>query len=593
MAEWPEWPCPSDSHEQSDRLPTHSQWMIGNCMITIRQKTASAFSVASRILLLCVVHGSYAVAAEARPAQIASTGYVQMTDLKFTHLTTNDGLSQSNVTAILQDRRGFMWFATRDGLNRYDGDAFVVYKHNPNDPGSLSADDIWDLMEDDQGYLWIATIGGGVNKFDPVTERFTRYRHDPSNAKSIGGDAVLSIAQNSSGELWFGTLNKGLDKFDPLTGTFTHYLNDNDGQFVGRITKVIEDSHKEIWFVGDRGLFHLNPQTGQITRPPATINSLAADFLHEDNDGNFWILAYSPIVGLVKYDRQAERLTKYPLGAGASGVADSKLLENGANGFWVSSSLGLYYFDRHTERLTRLFQHDETNPNSLSDNRVVSVYQDRGGVLWVGTENEGLNILNAEQQQFGLYQHRPGDPNSLSPGKVTAIYEDSDSILWVGFSPRALDRFDRKTGKITHYVPRPENKDALGEGSVINSIYRDARGYLWLGGCCSGLDRFDEYTGQFKHYRPNPSDPNSLISDVIRRIYGDRSGHLWLGEAGGLTRLDPATGQFTNYRSDPSNPSTFGNTARAIYQDRSGTLWFGIEGTLGRFDDKTNTLVKN
>src|SRR5215469_3142979 len=208
----------------------------------------------------------------------------RVTDLKFTHLTTNDGLSQSNVTAILQDRRGFMWFATRDGLNRYDGDAFVVYKHNPNDPGSLSADDIWDLMEDDQGYLWIATIGGGVNKFDPVTERFTRYRHDPSNAKSIGGDAVLSIARNSSGELWFGTLNKGLDKFDPLTGTFTHYLNDNDGQFVGRITKVIEDSHKEIWFVGDRGLFHLNPQTGQITRPPATINSLAADFLHEDND---------------------------------------------------------------------------------------------------------------------------------------------------------------------------------------------------------------------------------------------------------------------------------------------------------------------
>ncbi len=176
-------------------------------------------SVASRILLLCVVHGSYAIPAEARPAQIASTSHAQVRDLKFTHLTTNDGLSQSNVTEILQDRRGFMWFATRDGLNRYDGNAFVVYKHNPNDPGSLSANFVLDLMEDDQGYLWIATDSGGVNKFDPATERFVRYRHDPNNPNSISGDSVETIARDSRGYLWFGTEDSGLDKFDPTTGS--------------------------------------------------------------------------------------------------------------------------------------------------------------------------------------------------------------------------------------------------------------------------------------------------------------------------------------------------------------------------------------
>ena len=117
-------------------------------------------------------------------------GHARVRDLKFTHLTTNDGLSQGYVTAILQDRRGFMWFATRDGLNRYDGNAFVVYKNNPNDPGSLSSNFIQDLMEDDHGYLWIATNTGGVNKFDPTTERFTRYLHDPNNPNSIGGDSV-------------------------------------------------------------------------------------------------------------------------------------------------------------------------------------------------------------------------------------------------------------------------------------------------------------------------------------------------------------------------------------------------------------------
>ena len=197
----------------------------------------------------------------------AQGGHARVRDLKFAHLTTNDGLSQSNVTEILQDRRGFMWFATRDGLNRYDGNTFVVYKHNPNDPGSLSANFVLDLMEDDQGYLWIATDPGGVNKFDPTTERFVRYRHDPNNPNSISGDSVESIARDSRGYLWFGTGDSGLDKFDPTTGTFTHYRNDSDGQFVGRITKVIAGRQGDIWFVGERGLFHLNPETGTDYSP--------------------------------------------------------------------------------------------------------------------------------------------------------------------------------------------------------------------------------------------------------------------------------------------------------------------------------------
>ena len=384
-------------------------------MITIRQNIAWGLRGANRILLLCIIHVSYVVAAQPRPAtgfahpttkagtrgdregradspirefQSFDTqgGHARVRDLKFAHLTTNDGLSQSNVTEILQDRRGFMWFATLDGLNRYDGNAFVVYKHNPNDPWSLSANFIWDLMEDDQGYLWIATNSGGVNKFDPTTERFASYRHDPNNPNSISGDSVETIARDSRGYLWFGE-DSGLDKFDPSTGTFTHYLNDSDGQFVGRITKVIAGRQGDIWFVGERGLFHLNPETGQITRPPATVtNDLAADYVYEDDAGNLWMLAWSPIVGLVKYDRQAERLTKYPFGAGAVGVASSNLLADRQNGFWVPSSQGLYYFDRRTECFTYRFQHDETNPNSLDDNTVVAIYQDRGGVLWAELE---------------------------------------------------------------------------------------------------------------------------------------------------------------------------------------------------------------
>jgi ligand-binding sensor domain-containing protein/signal transduction histidine kinase len=562
-------------------------------MIAIHQNAAWALRGVSLTSLLCIVHALYALAAEPPLANVHThSGRALVRDLKFAHLTTNDGLSQSNVKAILQDHRGFMWFATQDGLDRYDGNTFVVYKHNPNDPDSLSANSVVDLIEDDQGYLWIATYSGGVNKFDPRTERFTRYRHDPSNPNSIGADSVNSITRDSRGCLWFGTEASGLDKFDPTTKTFTHYLNDSDGLFVGRITHVIEDRHRDIWFVGERGLFHLNITTGEITRPPATRNGLGADYVAEDEIGNFWILAYSPIVGLVKYDPHAERVATYPVGAGAVGLVSSKLFDDRGNGFWVPSSLGLYYFDRRTEHLTRLFQHDESNPDSLNDNAVISAYQDRGGVVWVGTEKGGLNILNFQQEQFGSYVHRPGDPNSLSPGRVTAIYRDSEGILWVGFSPRALDRLDRKTGQVTHYVAGLEDRNAIEKGTDVNSIFKDARGYLWLAGWGSGLDRFDERTGHFKHYRHNPDDPNSLTSNHVLRIYGDRRGQLWVGHIDGVARLDPATEQFTFYRPDPKNPTKYGNAALAFYQDRSGALWVARgEGVLSRYDDKTKTFA--
>jgi len=584
---------------------------------------------ATRTLLLCILHASCAVVAEPRSAtrfahvttnasvhgnrvaradstprrfeeMHAEGGHPLVSGLRFTHLTTNDGLSQGYVTAILQDRRGFMWFATRDGLNRYDGNSFVVYKHNPNDPGSLNSNFIQDLMQDNHGYLWIAT-NTGVNKFDPTTERGTRYLHDPNNPNSIGGAYVTSMAQDSRGYFWFGTQDSGLDKFDPTTGTFIHYRNDSEGQFVGRIAQIIEDRHGDIWFVGERGLFHLNQPAGQITRPRVAGNGLSADSVYEDGAGNLWMLANSPIVGLVKYDRQAERLTKYPLGALAAGVLAStanggslngKLAADGQNGLWVPSSQGLYYFDRRTERFTYRFQHDETDPDSLDINAVMSVYRDRGGVLWVGTENAGLNILSFRQEQFVHYRHRPSDPNSLSPGRVKGIYQDANRVLWIGLYPRVLDRLDRKTGQITHYVPKAGDENTLAKGTNVDSIYKDTAGYLWVGGGGSGLDRFDERTGRFKHYRHQPDDPNSLISDNVYTIYGDRNGQIWVGGQYGITRFDQATGGFTNYRAVPSNPASLVNWVWTIYQDRSGTLWLGtFGGALIRFDGKAKTFA--
>ena len=207
-------------------------------MTSVRRHAARGFGAARPTLLLCALHCWHALPAESRPATILPLAadpqgrQARVTDFKFTHLTTNDGLSQGYVVDILQDRRGFMWFATRDGLNRYDGYTFVVYKHDPKDSGSLNSNFLQDLMEDDQGNLWVAT-NTGVNRFDPTTERCTRYLHDPNNPDTLGGASVKSIAQDRRGYFWFGTEDSGLDKLDPRTGTFTHYRNDSDGRLSG------------------------------------------------------------------------------------------------------------------------------------------------------------------------------------------------------------------------------------------------------------------------------------------------------------------------------------------------------------------------
>jgi ligand-binding sensor domain-containing protein/signal transduction histidine kinase len=558
------------------------------------------------VVLVAVCGGQAALAQTAVPAGLRTTPQsvdAPMSDLRFTHLTTNDGLSQGYVVDILQDRRGFMWFATRDGLNRYDGYTFVVHKHDPNDPGSLNSNFLQDLMEDEHGNLWVAT-NTGVSRFNLTTERSNRYLHDPNNPDTLSGASVKSIAEDSRGYLWFGTEDSGLDKLDPRTGTFTHYRNDTDGAFVGRITQVIAGHGGDIWFVGERGLFHLNQQTGRITRPPATTHGLSADSVYEDEAADLWLLTTSPVVGLVRYDRRAERLTSYPLAARApraggvlasttsGGSLNGLLAADGHKGLWVPSSEGLSYFDRRTERFTHKFHHEDANPHSLDSNAIFSVYQDRGGVLWVGTENAGLNILNFRQGQFFPNRHRAADPNSVSPGRVKAIHQDRDGVVWVGFFPRALDRVNRKTRQTVHYLPGGGDEKTLGAGTNVNSIYRDPSGYLWVGGGGSGLDRVDERTGRFKRYRHDERDPRSVISNNVYTIYGDRRGQMWVGLQGGISRFDPATNSFVNYRPVPENPASLANTVWVIYQDRSGALWAGTwGGVLIRFDEQAKAFV--
>ncbi len=548
------------------------------------------------IVLVVACGGQAAVAQTAAPSghrtiQPAQVDHSPPRDLRFRRLTTDDGLSQDNVVAIVQDRRGFMWFGTGQGLNRYDGHSFVVHRIDPDNPANLGHEFVRAVVEDRRGYLWVGAYPG-IFRYDPATERSVRYVHDPNDPKSFSGDSVASITADRRGHLWIATLDSGLDRLDPATGTFTHYRNDGTGQFVGWLRRVTEDTRGDIWFVGDRGLFHLNVQTGQITRPAPGSERVSAFDIHQDGTGRFWMLTSSPVVGLVSYDPRTGQFAEYSLPAGAILLDASTMLGDGVVGIWVPSSLGLFYFDKRTQRFTRLFQRDASDPYSLSDNSVVSIFRDRSGLIWVGTANGGLNVLDLRQQRFRHYTHRPGDPDSLSPGRVTAIHEDPDGVLWVGLFPRALDRFDRSTGKISRYVPVAGRGNGLSKGSELNTILRDTRGYLWLGGWAAGLDRFDDRRGRFKHYAHDPGNPHSLMTDNLIRLYEEVDGRLWVGQFGGVSRFDPVSERFANYRPGREDAASLAYSVSAIHRDRSGTLWFGAwGGILSRLDEKTDSFV--
>lgn len=522
-------------------------------------------------------------------AQANNPGHLNQR-LRFDHLSSEEGLSHDTIYAILQDHQGFMWFATGDGLNRYDGYNVTTYRFDPNDPTSLSDNLIMSLYEDQAGILWVGTRNG-LNRFDSQTEQFQRYQHYENAPHSLSDNAIWAITEDQTGQLWLGT-QKGLNRFDHQTGQFHRYQHDPTApRSLGHnhIYHLYQDRAGDLWVATwGGGLNRFDPQTEQFQRyqhDPQDPHSLSNNFvytIYEDSTGQMWVGTKG---GLNKFEPATGQFQHYrhdPLNLASLSDDDVRVIYETPTGLlWVGTrGGGLNQFDHQTEQFYA-YRHAAYDTYSLSSNDINTIYEDRGGVVWIGTTN-GLNKFNQTRQYIQLYQHESTEPFSLSDNDVQTIYEDAEETIWVGTLSGGLNRFERSTQKFYHYQTNPDDPHSLSDNDV-RAIYQDRGGALWVGTLGHGLNKLVTNTSRpakFEHYQYQPDDPQSLSSNAVLAIHESQAGELWIGTlGGGLNKLVSSDGQFQHYRHDPDDPTSLSSdNVVTIYEDRAGRLWIGTFG---------------
>ncbi|MCP4601154.1 MAG: response regulator [Proteobacteria bacterium] len=523
-------------------------------------------------------------------------------NIHFEQISLEQGLTQNTVNSILQDNQGFMWFATQDGLNKYDGYKFTIYRHDPNDSTSLSNNYIWSILEDEEDNLWIGTRGGGLDKFDKKTGVFTRHIHQADNPKSLSNNSVRSIYQDSGGNLWIGTTGGGLNKFDKNSGEFTRYSSETNNPKTlshNSVNSISEDSGGNLWIGTDNGLNKLDPKAGTFTRyfnqieNPRSLSNNIIKAVFEDSKGNLWI---GTIGGLNKFEKKTEDFTLYlnqtdnPKSLSNNYVWS--IFEDSGGDLWIGTvGGGLNKLDRKKETFTR-YVSQAGNPKALCDNTIYSIIEDDGGNLWIGTLSGGISKFNRKAGSFPIYLNKADNPQSFSQNSIHSILEDSKGNMWIGSYGSGLVEFDRNSGDISLYKNQAENPQSLSQ-NYVRSILEGSDGYLWIG-TFGGLNRFDLREKTFTRYLNQPGNPKSLSDNHIITILEDSRGNLWIGTySGGLNNFDRETETFTRYLNQADNPKSLShNSIYSIIEDSKGDLWVGTTGGLNKFNRKEKSFTR-
>jgi ligand-binding sensor domain-containing protein/signal transduction histidine kinase len=528
----------------------------------------------------------------------------QKQHIRFRHLGIDQGLSQSNATCILQDSRGFMWFGTRDGLNKYNGYGFTVYKKIAGDPKSLNNNFITSLAEDGKGDLWIGTWGGGLNRYDRGKDLFIHYTHDNKNTNSLSNDFINTLLKDGAGNIWIGTDGGGMDILDPATGRFVNHVHDGkDTTSISDndVTSIFMDSRRRVWagtYHGGLNLF--DGANNRFTRfrhnekDPASLSCDIVSSVFEDRGHRLWVGTrggglelFDPSRGVFhhfKNDPHNTNSLAHNVVATLAGDDDGNLWIGTENG-------GISILDPERETFQN-YRHDDIDNSSLGHNSIDPIYKDTRGNMWMGTYSGGVDLYNKDDNKFANYKHN-SYPHSLSNNNVLCLFEDSGKNIWVGTDGGGLELMDRATGEFTHFRHKASATNSI-PGDYVLVVREDEEKNLWVGTWGDGLTMIDKKRNGYKHFRNNPADPKSLGCNNIYAITEDKDKALWVGTYGeGLDLYDRKTNSFLHHKHETGNPnSVSSDRIHTLLSDNKGNLWIGtFDGGLDRFDKKTNTFT--
>jgi signal transduction histidine kinase/ligand-binding sensor domain-containing protein/DNA-binding response OmpR family regulator len=498
---------------------------------------------------------------------------------KFISYSTRLGLSSSSQTCIVQDKEGFIWIGTTDGLSRFDGYSFKVYRKIPGDSTSLNDNLICTLYVDSKGTLWIGAAHGGLCRYNRDFDNFTNYTCDWNKGNTISNDVVSCIVEDKKHRLWVGT-NYGLNVFEPDKNLFTRFFPETTNKkntLAFTQVRTLAIDNETLWIGYQAGTFSsLNIsklkfkhysllKNENINTADYFVNSLCLD-------GNYlWISTWGK--GIWVFNKKAETITP------CSNVTYSfvnSICKDKKDNIWVGTeSDGLVLLNRKREKVAQ-FIHDDYNNYSISNNCVSSIFVDLQNNLWLGSKNGTLHYFQVDNP-FQYWIRNPNNPKQLSNDNVTCMLESGDHKLWVGYHDGGIDIINLLTQN-KKYLDGFHNNNGLGYGTII-TMFEDENSEIWIGTYLNGLKKYDKNSDKFITYKHIENDPYSISGNDVRRIAEDSKGNMWLAiHGGGLNKFDKKTGKAehfrVNYSDIPKSPITT-DWLLTVVCDKKDNIWVG------------------
>lgn len=505
--------------------------------------------------------------------------------VRFERLTVSDGLSSGYVNQIVQDDRGFLWFATEHGLNRYDGREIRIFEREITDPTSLAGSWIGGIFQDGAGHVWVQLVYEGLTRIDVRRGGTRRFQFDPEEPTSIPRGNYAAHTLTADGGFWLGTRVGAVSSYDPVSESFHEQI----GPGGASITCLVTDEDGRVW-IGTAG-GGLYCHDGELRRFEAAEDGLASNdvwTMLPRQGGGVWIGTDRGLQSLASPDDPFVNI-----GAGLEGGVETiRSTRTVDELIWILHEGGVTRYDPRSDRYWEVpfdaEDREEVGRSTLAGGPVFELLEDSSGVVWIATQ-WGLFAWDPLDDSFRWHRHHPANPYSMPWGQVTDIFEDQSGVLWFSTGGGGVASFNPRQRSFDHDFYGHALRDVVGPGSVMG-IARARDGKYWIASASVGLSEYDRESEQAERYRSDPDDPTTILSDQIYKLSPSRNNPdiLWLAHTGGISRFDTRSKLATRYHSNPDDPRGIrSHDVRAVLEDSDGMVWIGTGQGLDRLHPKT------